>query len=324
MRLLTEALLQVNHLKKYFPIKKGILQKTVGHVKAVDDISFQVGTGETIGIVGESGCGKSTTGRTLLRLIEPTSGEIVFKGKKITDLSPSELKAYRKEMQIVFQDPYSSLNPRYKVGTILERPMAIHRLYSKAERRKKVAEILEKCGLDVSAAEKYPHEFSGGQRQRIGIARALTLDPSLLVLDEPVSALDVSIQSQILNLLEDLQEQLNLTYLFISHDLSVVRHISDRILVMYLGQMFEMGETMSLFDNPLHPYTQALLSSIPVPNPKEKRERILLKGDLPSPAKKPSGCVFHTRCPLAMEKCKSEKPEWKEVQDGHFVACHLH
>jgi len=321
---LTEALLQVNHLKKYFPIKKGILQKTVGHVKAVDDISFQVGTGETIGIVGESGCGKSTTGRTLLRLIEPTSGEIVFKGKKITDLSPSELKAYRKEMQIVFQDPYSSLNPRYKVGTILERPMAIHRLYSKAERRKKVAEILEKCGLDVSAAEKYPHEFSGGQRQRIGIARALTLDPSLLVLDEPVSALDVSIQSQILNLLEDLQEQLNLTYLFISHDLSVVRHISDRILVMYLGQMFEMGETMSLFDNPLHPYTQALLSSIPVPNPKEKRERILLKGDLPSPAKKPSGCVFHTRCPLAMEKCKSEKPEWKEVQDGHFVACHLH
>ncbi|MGV3487785.1 MAG: ABC transporter ATP-binding protein [Tuberibacillus sp.] len=317
-------LLQVNHLKKYFPIKKGVLQRTVGHVKAVDDISFQVDAGETIGIVGESGCGKSTTGRTLLRLIEPTSGEVIFKDKRITDLSPSALKEYRKEMQIVFQDPYSSLNPRYKVGTILERPMAIHGLYSKAERRKKVYEILEKCGLDASAANKYPHEFSGGQRQRIGIARALTLNPSLLVLDEPVSALDVSIQSQILNLLEDLQEQFDLTYLFISHDLSVVRHISDRILVMYLGEMFEMGETMALFEEPLHPYTQALLSSIPVPNPKEKRERILLKGDLPSPANKPSGCVFHTRCPLATEKCKSVKPEWKEVRNGHFVACHLH
>lgn len=319
-----ETLLQVDHLKKYFPIKKGLLQRTVGHVKAVDDISFQVNTGETIGLVGESGCGKSTTGRTLLRLLEPTSGEVIFKNKKITELSASALKAYRREMQIVFQDPYSSLNPRYKVGTILERPMSIHNLYTGKERRQKVFDILEKCGLDASAAEKYPHEFSGGQRQRIGIARALTLNPSLLVLDEPVSALDVSIQSQILNLLEDLQEQFNLTYIFISHDLSVVRHISDRILVMYLGQMFEMGETMSIFEEPLHPYTQALLSSIPVPNPKEKRERILLTGDLPSPANPPSGCVFHTRCPFATEKCKTVKPEWKEVREGHFVACHFH
>lgn len=321
---MTEPLLQVKNLKKYFPIKKGLLQRTAGQVKAVDGISFSINAGETIGLVGESGCGKSTAGRTILRLLEPTTGEIIYKNKRISELSQLDLKKYRKEMQIIFQDPYSSLNPRYKVGAILERPMAIHKLYSKLERKAKVLELLEKCGLDSSAINKYPHEFSGGQRQRIGIARALTLNPSLLILDEPVSALDVSVQSQILNLLEDLQEQFNLTYLFISHDLSVVRHISDQVLVMYLGQMFEMVETMALFKEPLHPYTQALLSAIPVPNPKKKKERIVLGGELPSPSNPPSGCVFHTRCPLAMDKCREIKPEWQEARAGHYVACHLY
>ena len=321
---MTETLLQVKNLKKYFPIKKGFLQKTVGHVKAVDNVSFSVNKGETIGIVGESGCGKSTTGKTILRLLEPTEGEIIYKNENLASLSAAKLKEYRKEMQIVFQDPFSSLNPRYRVGSILERPMEIHNLYSKKERKQKVAEILQKCGMDPSAANKFPHEFSGGQRQRIGIARALTLNPNLLILDEPVSALDVSIQSQIINLLEDLQEEFNLTYLFISHDLSVVRHISDRILVMYLGQMFEMAETLELFKEPLHPYTKALLSAIPVHNPEEKRERIVLTGDLPSPANPPSGCVFHTRCPQAMSICKEKKPEWNQAKDGHFVACHLY
>ena len=321
---MTEALLQVKNLKKYFPIKKGILQKTVGHVKAVDNVSFTVNKGETIGIVGESGCGKSTTGKTILRLLEPTDGEIIYKNENLASLSASKLKEYRKEMQIVFQDPFSSLNPRYRIGRILERPMEIHNLYTKKERKQKVAEILQKCGMDPSVVNKFPHEFSGGQRQRIGIARALTLNPNLLILDEPVSALDVSIQSQIFNLLEDLQDELDLTYLFISHDLSVVRHISDRILVMYLGQMFEMSETMDLFKEPLHPYTRALLSAIPVHNPTEKRERIVLKGDLPSPSNPPSGCVFHTRCPSAMDICKQVKPDWKQAKDGHFVACHLY
>ncbi|WHY86585.1 dipeptide ABC transporter ATP-binding protein [Neobacillus novalis] len=321
---MTEALLQVKNLKKYFPIKKGILQQTVGHVKAVDNVSFTVNKGETIGIVGESGCGKSTTGKTILRLLEPTDGEIIYKNENLASLSASKLKEYRKEMQIVFQDPFSSLNPRYRIGRILERPMEIHNLYTKKERKQKVAEILQKCGMDPSAVNKFPHEFSGGQRQRIGIARALTLNPNLLILDEPVSALDVSIQSQIINLLEDLQDEMDLTYLFISHDLSVVRHISDRILVMYLGQMFEMSETMALFKEPLHPYTRALLSAIPVHNPTEKRERIVLKGDLPSPSNPPGGCVFHTRCPSAMDICKQVKPDWKQAKDGHFVACHLY
>ncbi|MBB2479350.1 dipeptide ABC transporter ATP-binding protein [Bacillus sp. APMAM] len=321
---MTEALLQVRNLKKYFPIKKGIFKKTVGHVKAVDDITFTVNVGETIGIVGESGCGKSTTGKTILRLVEPTEGEIIYKNVNLANLSESKLKEYRKEMQIVFQDPFSSLNPRYRIGTILERPMEIHNLYTKSERKQKVAEILQKCGIDPSAVDKFPHEFSGGQRQRIGIARALTLNPSLLILDEPVSALDVSIQSQIINLLEDLQNDFNLTYMFISHDLSVVRHISDRVLVMYLGQMFEMAETVTMFKDPLHPYTKALLSAIPVHNSREKRERIVLTGDLPSPSNPPSGCVFHTRCPYATEICKQRKPDWKEAKEGHYVACHLY
>jgi oligopeptide/dipeptide ABC transporter ATP-binding protein len=321
---MTEALLQVKNLKKYFPIKKGIFQQTVGHIKAVDDISFTVDEGETIGIVGESGCGKSTTGKTILRLIEPTDGEIIYKKENIANLSEAKLKEYRKDMQIVFQDPFSSLNPRYRIGTILERPMEIHNLYTKKERKQKVLEILQKCGIDPSAVDKFPHEFSGGQRQRIGIARALTLNPSLLILDEPVSALDVSIQSQIINLLEDLQNELNLTYLFISHDLSVVRHISDRVLVMYLGQMFEMAETIAMFKEPLHPYTKALLSAIPVHNSTEKSERIVLAGDLPSPANPPTGCVFHTRCPVATEICKQKKPDWKEAKEGHYVACHLY
>jgi oligopeptide/dipeptide ABC transporter ATP-binding protein len=321
---MSETLLQVSHLKKYFPIKRGILRRTVGYVKAVDDVSFAVRKGETLGIVGESGCGKSTTGRSILRLIEPTAGEVLYQGKDLTKLSRSAMRELRQKMQIVFQDPYSSLNPKYKIGSLLERPMKIHGLYSPAERRKRVINLLERCGLDASAVNKYPHEFSGGQRQRIGIARALTLNPSLLVLDEPVSALDVSVQSQIINLLEDLQDEFGLTYLFIAHDLSVVRHISDRIAVMYLGQVVELTDSLELFDDPLHPYTQALLSAIPVPDPEVKRERILLSGDLPSPANPPKGCPFHTRCKDAMDVCKLKKPEWKEVKPGHHVACHLY
>lgn len=321
---MTDSLLQVSHLKKYFPIRKGVLRRTVGHVKAVDDVSFDVLKGETLGIVGESGCGKSTTGRSILRLLEPTSGEVFFKGKDLVKLSRSQMREVRQQMQIVFQDPYSSLNPKYKVGSILERPMAIHGLHTSRERRKRVEQLLDRCGLDSSAATKYPHEFSGGQRQRIGIARALTLNPSMLILDEPVSALDVSVQSQIINLLEDLQSDFQLTYLFIAHDLSVVRHISDRIGVMYLGQMVELAQSMELFADPMHPYTQALLSAIPVPNPEVRRERIILKNDLPSPANPPSGCPFHTRCNHVMDVCKSKKPEWKELKPGHHVACHLY
>lgn len=321
---MTEPILQVRNLKKYFPIKKGVLQRTVGHVRAVDDVSFSVFQGETLGIVGESGCGKSTTGKSILRLIEPTAGEILYRGRSIIDMKKNELQEIRRDMQIVFQDPYSSLNPRFKVGSIVERPMSIHNLYLPAERHQKTSELLEKCGLDATSINKYPHEFSGGQRQRIGIARALTVNPKLLILDEPVSALDVSVQSQILNLLEDLQEEFHLTYLFIAHDLSVVRHISDRILVMYLGNMVELSETLELFENPLHPYTQALLSAVPVANPREKRERIILQGDIPSPANPPTGCPFHTRCPQVMDRCSRVKPSWYEVRADHFVACHLY
>lgn len=321
---MSDALLTVSHLKKYFPIKRGVLQKTVGHVKAVDDVSFTVHKGETLGIVGESGCGKSTTGRTILRLLEPTAGDVVFEGKNLTQMSRGQLRALRQKLQIVFQDPYSSLNPKYKVGTLLERPMKVHGLYTPKERRKRVAELLERCGMDSSAMNKYPHEFSGGQRQRIGIARALTLNPDLIVLDEPVSALDVSVQSQIINLLEDLQNEFGLTYMFIAHDLSVVRHISDRIAVMYLGQMAELTDSLELFENPLHPYTKALLSAIPIPDPDVKRERILLTGDLPSPANPPTGCPFHTRCKDAMDICRTTKPEWREIKPGHHVACHLY
>jgi oligopeptide/dipeptide ABC transporter ATP-binding protein len=321
---MTDALLKVSHLKKYFPIKKGVLRRTVGHVRAVDDVSFDVFPGETLGIVGESGCGKSTTGRTLLRLLEPTDGEVWFQGKNLATLHGSEMREMRKHLQIVFQDPYSSLNPRYRVGKILERPMEVHGLYTDKQRKQRVEMMLERCGLDPSAKSRYPHQFSGGQRQRIGIARALTLNPSLMVLDEPVSALDVSVQSQIINLLEDLQDEFKLTYLFIAHDLSVVNHISDRVAVMYLGQLAELGTSDDIFAEPLHPYTQALLSAIPQPNPRAKRERILLSGDLPSPANPPSGCVFHTRCAHAMDICRQKKPVWKEQKPNHFVACHLY
>ncbi|RXJ01106.1 dipeptide ABC transporter ATP-binding protein [Anaerobacillus alkaliphilus] len=321
----SDILLEVKGLKKYFPIKSGILQKTVGHVKAVDDVSFFIKKGETFGLVGESGCGKSTTGRSIIRLYEPTAGEILFQGENIANIPEKGLRPYRKDIQMVFQDPYSSLNPRKTVGTILEEPFRVHNLYSKKERKDRVEHLLEKVGLNPTLRDRYPHEFSGGQRQRIGIARALTLNPKLIIGDEPVSALDVSIQSQVLNIMDDLQKEFGLTYLFIAHDLAVVKHISDRIGVMYLGRMMEVTDKHTLYRNPLHPYTQALLSAIPKSHPSEvKRERIILKGDVPSPANPPAGCVFHTRCPQAMDHCKQAVPMLKELEPGHFVACHLY
>ncbi|MFY0546095.1 ABC transporter ATP-binding protein [Brevibacillus sp. H7] len=321
---MAEALLQVHDLKKYFPIKAKWFQPQ-SFVKAVDGVTFSIMKGETVGLVGESGCGKSTTGRTLLHLIPPTGGEVIYKGKNLTKLSAGELRVLRKELQIVFQDPYASLDPRMKVRDILLEPLEIHGVGSKQERLKKVEEILEVVGLGGHYANRYPHEFSGGQRQRIGIARSLILRPSLIVADEPVSALDVSIQSQILNLLQDLQEQFSLTYLFISHDLSVVKHISDRVGVMYLGRLVEFAPKESLYASPAHPYTQALLSAAPVANPDAKPQRIILSGDVPNPSNPPGGCAFHTRCPYAIEKCKTDRPELKPVdQNGHFAACHLH
>ncbi|MDQ0257804.1 peptide/nickel transport system ATP-binding protein/oligopeptide transport system ATP-binding protein [Evansella vedderi] len=321
----SDVLLEVEGLKKYFPVKAGLLQKTVGHIKAVDDVSFAIKKGETFGLVGESGCGKSTTGRTLIRLYEPTDGKILFEGKDISGLNEKQLKPYRKDIQMVFQDPYSSLNPRKTVGTILEEPFRVHKLYSKAERKERVEHLLEKVGLNPDLRNRYPHEFSGGQRQRIGIARALTLNPKLIIGDEPVSALDVSIQSQVLNIMDDLQKDFGLTYLFIAHDLGVVKHISDRIGVMYLGRMMEVAPKRELYSNPLHPYTQALLSAVPKSHPSEvKKERIILKGDVPSPSNPPTGCVFHTRCPKAMDHCKVEVPKLQELEPGHFVACHLY
>lgn len=320
-------ILEVDNIKKYFPIKAGILQRTVGHVKAVDGFSLRIKQGETIGIVGESGCGKSTMGRTLIRLYEPTEGSINFDGTDITDLPEKELKkTLRKKMQMIFQDPYASLNPRKTLGDAVLEPLNTHGLYHPKDRQKRVQELLEKVGLNGSFINRYPHELSGGQRQRIGIARALASEPELIIADEAVSALDVSIQAQIINLLQQLQEEFNLTYLFISHDLSVVRHISDRVGVMYLGKMVELANKDDLYDTPLHPYTQALLSAVPVSrrNGAPKRERIILNGDLPSPSNPPSGCVFHTRCPMAMDVCRQAVPEFKEVKKDQFVACHLY
>jgi len=316
-------LVEVKNLKKYFPKKKGILGGKPSFVKAVDDVSFTINKGETLGLVGESGCGKSTTGRMLMRLLDPTEGQIIFDGDDISSLNENQLRDKRKEFQMVFQDPYASLNPRMKVGDIIEEPLIVHG-YPKEERVQRVQQLLEVVGLSAYHADRFPHEFSGGQRQRIGIARALAVNPKLIIADEPVSALDVSIQSQILNLLKDLQEEFQLTYLFIAHDLSVVEHISDRVGVMYLGKIVEIADKDSLYQQPMHPYTKALLSAVPVPNPRLKRERILLKGDIPSPSNPPSGCTFHTRCPFATEECKKTAPKLKEMADGHFVSCHLY
>ena len=317
-----EIILDVQNLKKYFPIRGGLITRTVGHVKAVDGISFKLRRGETLGIVGESGCGKSTAGRTILRLHDITDGKVIFKGEDLAKCSKKEMRAKRLQMQMVFQDPYASLNPRMTVGNIIGEALLDHKLMSKAEAREKVLETMEICGLPTYSINRYPHEFSGGQRQRIGIARSLILNPELIVCDEPVSALDVSIQSQIINLLGDLQERNNFSYIFISHDLSVVEYISNRVAVMYLGNIVEMADKNEIFDNPLHPYTKALMSAIPVPDPTRKRDRIILSGDLPSPSNPPSGCKFRTRCPYATEKCAQEAPEYRDVGNEHFVACH--
>lgn len=323
-----EALVEIQHIKKYFPIKGGILKRTVGHVKAVDDVTLSVMKGETLGIVGESGSGKSTLGRVILRLLEPTEGKILFEKNDISHLGSRKMRAYRKNMQIVFQDPFASLNSKMSVGELVEEPLLVQTPATKAERKEIAIELLEKVGLRASDRDKYPHEFSGGQRQRISIARALALNPKFIICDEPVSALDVSIQAQVLNLMKDLQDELGLTYLFIAHDLSVVKHISDRVAVMYLGRIAEIAPKSAIYEHPLHPYTKALLSSIPVvdteENNRNKKEKMKLQGDLPSPANPPSGCTFRTRCPLAHERCTVERPELKEIDDGHFVACHLY
>jgi oligopeptide/dipeptide ABC transporter ATP-binding protein len=316
-----KALLEVTGLKKHFPVGTGFMKKE--SVKAVDGVDFTVYEGETLSIVGESGCGKSTTGRCLLRLISPTSGEILFQGKDLMKLSPTEMRRQRREMQLIFQDPFASLNPRKTIRQILMDPLIVHNIGNASERRAKVEWMIEKVGLSPDYLNRYPHEFSGGQRQRIGIARALILQPKLIVADEPVSALDVSIQAQILNLLHDLQEEFKLTYIFISHDLSVVKHISDRVAVMYLGKIVEIAHKSKLYKSPQHPYTKALLSSVPVPNPTAKRDRILLEGDLPSPSNPPSGCSFHPRCPYAVETCKSAAPILEEKTQDHLVSCHL-
>ena len=321
------VLLRVEHLTKHFPITRGIvIQRQVGAVQAVDDVSFDIHEGETLGLVGESGCGKSTTGRTILQLYRPTSGKVYYQGKDLTTMKGEELRQLRKFMQIIFQDPYASLNPRLTVGGIVGEPLEVHGIEkNRKKRRERVQELLRLVGLNPYFINRYPHEFSGGQRQRIGVARALALNPEFIVCDEPISALDVSIQAQVVNLLEELQEKLGLTYLFIAHDLSMVRHISNRTAVMYLGKIVELADREELYNHPLHPYTQALLSAVPVPDPivEKKRQRIILKGDVPSPADPPSGCRFHPRCPLAQEICSEVEPEWREAGPRHWVACHL-
>jgi len=306
----------VRNLTKHFPV-----EGSADVVQAVDDVSFEIVSGETLGLVGESGCGKSTIGRCLLRLYEPTSGTIVFEGADITNISKTALRPLRREMQIVFQDPYASLNPRLNVRSIIAEPLKIHKIGDKNEQNERVADLLIKVGLDPKYADRYPHEFSGGQRQRIGIARALALNPKLIVCDEPVSALDVSVQAQVVNLLQDLQDEFGLTYLFISHGLAIVEHISDRVAVMYLGKIVEICDAEELYASPLHPYTQALLSAIPVPDPRQKRDRIVLKGDVPTPIDPPSGCRFRTRCPIAIDECAKITPDLREIRDGHFAAC---
>ncbi|MDQ0198742.1 ABC transporter ATP-binding protein [Neobacillus ginsengisoli] len=318
-----KVLLQVEHLKQYFPVKTDSLFKPKAYVKAVDDVSFHLYEGETLSIVGESGCGKSTTGRAILRLDEPTDGKVYFDDQNILELNRNQMRKLRGDLQVIFQDPFASLNPRQTIKQILNEAMAIQQVVPKPKRMERMLELLGYVGLPSEALDRYPHEFSGGQRQRIGIARALAVNPKLIICDEAVSALDVSIQAQILNLLKKLQKQFQLTFLFISHDLSVVRHISDRVMVMYLGKVVEIAEKKDLFDSPMHPYTNALLSAIPVPNPEVKKERILLKGDVPSPIDPPSGCRFHTRCPFAAEKCKTEEPTLREIKKNHFVSCHF-
>lgn len=319
------ALVEVQELKKYFPITRGVFQRHVGDIKAVDGVSFNIYRGETLGLVGETGSGKTTVGRTMLRLYEPTAGRVLFEDRNLMELSGSELRHMRRRMQVIFQDPYASLNPRMTVGGIVGEPLEVHRVARGKEKRERVQELLRLVGLNPYFVNRYPHEFSGGQRQRIGVARALALNPDLIVCDEPISSLDVSIQAQVVNLLEDLQDQLDLTYLFIAHDLSMVRHISDRVAVMYLGKIMELADRDEIYLNPLHPYTQALMSAVPVPDPvvEETRRRIILEGDIPSPATPPEGCNFNTRCPLARDICFEAEPEFIEVEPDHSCACHV-
>jgi len=321
---MANSLLEIKNLVKYFPIKKGVFKRTVGWVKAVDDVTFKVYEGETLGLVGESGCGKTTTALTILRLEEPTKGQVIFEGRDIVKMKKSDMRKERKNMQIIFQDPYSSLNPRIKIKDIIAEGMLTHKMVNNKQKYKRVEELLEKVGIPAEYMDRFPHEFSGGQRQRIGIARALALEPKIIMCDEAVSALDVSIRSQIINLLKDLQKEFNLTYLFIAHDLSVIKYISDRVVVMYLGKIVEIADKKELFADTMHPYTQALISAVPVPNPDYKKERIILKGDVPSPANPPKGCRFHPRCSKVMKMCSEIEPKLVEIKKGHFCACHLY